>query len=366
MIKNLTLLNFRSHEETDLTFSPRVNVIVGRSDNGKSNIIRALNWIAFNRPLGENVIQYDKEEALAQVILEEEGEQVGITRVKGRKGKNEYILSLEEEDVSFKAFGSSPPKPVLEALNFTDLNIQKQSDQYFLVFDSPGQVASYVRTLTKLDDVDKVVKLLGKKIRSGKGNIELYQSELEEVEQELKKISEIDLKSFEEKLEKVRSLSRKIEQYQAEREGLDKLLQELEDIEKKAILLPENIDDILRESDDVYGYYEKLHAEERSLRSILSDLERIQEIKLPKNIGEILEVDGIVQEYNNVRRRKDILLSLLEKLERSFEEVSEVDVSLKGLKKEERKLTESLSVCPYCGAELTEKSREVLLERTIS
>ena len=54
MLKELQLVNFQSHKNTNLVFDPGFNCIVGPSDNGKSVIIRAINWIRTNRPKGSD------------------------------------------------------------------------------------------------------------------------------------------------------------------------------------------------------------------------------------------------------------------------------------------------------------------------
>jgi exonuclease SbcC len=56
-IKKLSLRNFQSHRETDLEFSPGLNIIVGPSDQGKSAIIRALRWLFYNEPRGTGFIR---------------------------------------------------------------------------------------------------------------------------------------------------------------------------------------------------------------------------------------------------------------------------------------------------------------------
>ena len=54
MIKSLSIKNYQSHKDSYLEFSEGVNCILGGSDNGKTAIIRAINWIMTNRPLGES------------------------------------------------------------------------------------------------------------------------------------------------------------------------------------------------------------------------------------------------------------------------------------------------------------------------
>ena len=149
MIEELKLVNFKSHNNTKLTFSPHVNVIVGPSDNGKSNIIRGIRFVSSNRP-NKKIITFGKKEALLQLTVKDNGVSTGITRTK-TKNHSKYILSTADENIKFTAFGSHPPEAITQIINLDEINIQKQSEQNFLVFDSPGQVATYIRSITRLD-----------------------------------------------------------------------------------------------------------------------------------------------------------------------------------------------------------------------
>ena len=53
MIDKIKIQNYQSHENTELELSPGINVIIGETDRGKTSILRALNWMFSNRPLGE-------------------------------------------------------------------------------------------------------------------------------------------------------------------------------------------------------------------------------------------------------------------------------------------------------------------------
>lgn len=55
MIKQLNIQNFQSHVDTTLEFSDGCNIIVGNSDSGKTAIIRALRWLVFHKPTGDEM-----------------------------------------------------------------------------------------------------------------------------------------------------------------------------------------------------------------------------------------------------------------------------------------------------------------------
>ena len=55
MIKEISIKNFQSHKDSHIELSDGVNIIVGASDSGKSSLIRAIKWLATNRPSGESI-----------------------------------------------------------------------------------------------------------------------------------------------------------------------------------------------------------------------------------------------------------------------------------------------------------------------
>ena len=51
-IKSIEINNFRTHRNTKLEFAKGINALIGLPDSGKTNIIRFINWVLKNRPLG--------------------------------------------------------------------------------------------------------------------------------------------------------------------------------------------------------------------------------------------------------------------------------------------------------------------------
>ena len=52
MIQSIRLQNFQSHKDSYLRFSNGINIISGQSNNGKTSLLRGLNWVITNRPQG--------------------------------------------------------------------------------------------------------------------------------------------------------------------------------------------------------------------------------------------------------------------------------------------------------------------------
>lgn len=67
MIHGIHIINFQSHEKSELVFTPGVNVITGSSDSGKSAILRAIQWLCTNRPLGNSFIQWSSKKCMVEL-----------------------------------------------------------------------------------------------------------------------------------------------------------------------------------------------------------------------------------------------------------------------------------------------------------
>lgn len=146
MIKQLIIHNFQSHADTVLDLDLGVNLITGQSDSGKTAIIRALKWLATNRPLGDGFRSWDSKDATSvSVLLDDE------SLLTHRPSK--YILTKNLEVSEWNAVGTGVPETVQQTLNISDLSWQSQMDPPFLLSDSPGEVA---RTLNEVADLDKI------------------------------------------------------------------------------------------------------------------------------------------------------------------------------------------------------------------
>src|SRR5690554_1179337 len=190
MIKRLVIRNFQSHKDTSLEFVPGVNVIIGQSDSGKTAIVRALRWAVWNRPLGDSFKSHWGGDTSVLVEMDE----CRVERFKG-KGGDHYLLDLkgsENTATEFKAFGVEPPDEISRALGFSELNLQNQHDNAFLISNNPGEVARHFNKVANIDQIDSSLRAVESWIRSINQDIRTQESNISEYQEQVREYEYLD------------------------------------------------------------------------------------------------------------------------------------------------------------------------------
>lgn len=170
MLKRLKIQNFQAHKELTLDFDEGVTTIVGPSDVGKSAIIRALIWVATNRPAGTEFIRDGAK--MATVTLEVDDHVIIRER---SKSINRYTLDGTE----FTAFGTEPPKEVTDVLNLSGVNFQHQHDSPFWFSLPAGEVSRQLNEIVNLSVIDQTLSGIDKARREAMTKVRLLKEEVE-------------------------------------------------------------------------------------------------------------------------------------------------------------------------------------------
>lgn len=186
MLKNITIQNFKTHKKTKLDFVDGINVIYGLGLSGKSNILKALNWIVFNRPSGFRFHSHfaTPEEPTQVSVLLDDKEIISI------KGFKDTVYKINGEN--FRSFGTSLPIPVVKAFDLSQINFANQLDPPFLVTNTPGEIGKIFNQLTKAEQVDKWISSLTTKINEANTVLKIKNKEKDEAEIQLKKLAVVD------------------------------------------------------------------------------------------------------------------------------------------------------------------------------
>lgn len=229
MLSQLEIVYFQSHEHTVYNFHPGMNFIIGDSGNGKTASLRALNLLANNRPL-----QFRYHSDFAKIgrtsvkAVTAEGAEIKIAKT---KKKTKYTLIADGKKEEWPKLNKKVPDRVKDALNISDLNIQWQFDNPFLISTPAGEIARVINEKTKIDEADEWIKTLNKKIKSLKNKQHDEEVEIENNLTELKTLSALPkLNRF---LNRINSIDRKIDKLDNEYIQIDSVIASIEDVENK-------------------------------------------------------------------------------------------------------------------------------------
>jgi predicted ATP-dependent endonuclease of OLD family len=92
-LTKLKIKNFRSIKDIDLKFHKGKNIIVGKNNSGKSNIVKALDIV-----LGENSPSYQKSENITELDFYTSKDVQNDKEVINRENEISILCKLERSD----------------------------------------------------------------------------------------------------------------------------------------------------------------------------------------------------------------------------------------------------------------------------
>lgn len=353
MINNLLIANFQSHKQTKLEFSPGLNVIIGTSDSGKSAILRALKFVYKNRPSGDSIRSFWGGDTIVQVSTDT----ASVTRKKGKI--EEYLLQKDaEEELSFKAFKTSVPDEVINALNFSDINLQSQLDPPFLLNKSSGEVATHFNKIANIDKIDIATTNINSWCKKLTNDIKYSKEQKEKWQEELLKYTnlqkmEIEIDVLEESQKQCTVKSNKINQLSKLISAIQKV-EEVIEKESEILTIESLVNIIIEDIESRKVLKNKISA----ISSMLSDIEYIDiQIKEEKQLIEAEKPLNNLLDLIANKNTLSIAVSSLNKLLLSISSINsllkenEADLALKS-----KVFKENFpEVCPLCDSVINHK-----------
>jgi len=395
MIKSITIKNFQSHKNTELLFSDGVNTIIGSSDQGKSAVLRALLWCAFNRPLGvDSIISHwarDKKNKIADTMYVKLETENGIVTRSRAVDANEYILNDKKEKPKlFSAINKDVPLDIQKFFNLSEVNIQQQHDAPFLLSQSSGDVAKYFNKIVRLDVIDTVLGNAESARRETNKKIKETEKEKKEYEKQLEDF--IWIENAQELSEKITKVDERINSYDDLWQVIDceiqdyliqkKFLSNFPDV-KKANTIIEKIEnlkidyDLLQELESSIEKYKEVNRDRKIFEMIKSGKDLLSEIEVYErdNAGlnadiKLLQKD--IDEYAENKKLADLgfdkkkvsnLIKDIEAIQPDYNlfrvlnsQIQEYEAAIKNGKQAENEITDLKEqlpdICPECGQSL--------------
>ena len=350
-IQKITLKNIQSHRNTVLELNPGVNVIKGRSHSGKSSVIRAIRWTAFNEPKGIDLKSWglDKQKSSTKLDLDIDSK---IERFK--KGiDNGYVLN----DHVFKAIRFGVPSEILEAFPFKTINFQPQSELYFLFLKSPGEVAEILNEIAGISEVDKCAKTVNTLIKETSHEVNSIKARIGRTEGQLKQLKWVDsAKSQIELLDKQIDDNTKLEKQ------IEKLKWDIEEIGINVELI-NDAEEYLKVKPKVISLKEQIQLKKKtetditnlghSIEKIVENQEIVDSAKELKSVkSDVEQIKDLIIESNSFAQESISLSKTIADIQLQIERQESLNKKLGLAKKEQAAIlkTHSEDFCPYCGS----------------
>ncbi|AGB41541.1 hypothetical protein Halha_1603 [Halobacteroides halobius DSM 5150] len=357
MIKAIELENFQSHEDTRLEFSSGFNVITGPSDQGKSAIVRALRWVLYNEPLGDDYIRSGNKSCRVTVELEN-----GFKIVRRRTpSKNGYIIiDTQGEKQVFERIGRDVPQKItklhqmpkieLDTDYETTINLDYQLDGAFLLNQTGSIRAKALGRLLDIHLVDSASRETNKDIRQYQQEEKRLTTEIDECDKELKEFSDLpklsqqiteekkllhEIKETKTKLEQVTLLYQDWKSIKQEQESLRELLAQLDDLKqiKKLLVDSQQQMDQLTNLKEIKGELDKTTQRLKLGKEYLAHFKNLTQVinlvpKIEATAKDLINLKQVEGNYQQATLELKNNIKLLDKLKNTKEVKKELNLAL--------------------------------------
>jgi hypothetical protein len=307
---------------------------VGKSDSGKSAVLRALRWVCLDLPKGNDFINWESD--LAEVTIDVDGHI--LTRSKGKK--NTYKLDNRE----YTAFGSNIPEDISNVLKVSELNFSKQMDSPYLFNLSPGQVAQELNSIINLSLIDDSLFNIASRLREAGTNEKAVRGRIDVLKAKEGALSWIV--EAREKWENIESLSKQkielVDKFSLLTHLVDNISYQINIIKEKSGLC----DDF----DLVIKTYTFLLQKDEEIKNIEKLLNSIKETKKLINktipIVEINKLENFHKKWDEIVTDLKDVGFIIKRIKETKELIWQNQIRLETVKKELQE--QSKGVCPVC------------------
>ncbi len=222
MFQNLVVDNFQTHKSLEIEFDP-ITVITGKSDAGKSSILRALQWVCLNRPAGNSFISHTAKKSTVSLGVDNQS----IKRCRSKGGENYYQLNGQPK---FKAIGFSVPAEIQSLLRVGGENFQEQHALPFWLSLGDRDAAKALNELVDLESIDEVCGRSKKQLSRVKQSVFYLEESLSTTKTDLEKTNWVE--AADEKLALIENRQRRLQKIDARERELSKCLRQIHQSEK--------------------------------------------------------------------------------------------------------------------------------------
>lgn len=337
-INEIFVEGFQSHTNCHFNLGNGLNVITGPSDSGKTAIIRAVRWVAFNEPQGEAFVNESVGHATVAIHLDN-----GITISKHRrKGKTSYRIQTNPGDEGSVFEKSEVPEEVKQLLGITKqtfgdfvtaLNFAFQLEAPFLISETPSSGAKVLGKLAGTEAVDLAVKSVSKDTYAARQERLLAEKEIERLAGNLLEYLDVDDKV--QQLKTTESLMEHVEELHKKKESLKEIAQIYTSRKQKHIAAWE-IEKRLENVPVLIQILEQTEKDQQRLQTLLDLQKRYESLSTAKKtltetlkqFDGLVEVSNLLQDSTKFEERYSLLSILSQNYKKYSQALQEVQLQL--------------------------------------
>ena len=317
-----------------MSLDPRVTTLVGKTDAGKSTVIRALALVCLSRWHKSYVRHGEK-----YVTVRLDADDQVIVREKG-KGRNLYSLDGKK----FAAFANSVPPEIGRLLNVGPDNFQFQLDTHFWFSDTSGQVSKKLNQIVNLDVIDKTLANVASEVRNARAELSVSERRLNGAKEKVRDLKWVpgfvrDFDRVEKLQEETRELRSSVLSFSALVESARKYAAQ----KKKAVIACNDAGRVLASRQQS----EELRRQIDALEGLIGQIRKTAKwLQLP-------EIDS--SELEAVRKEGDVLAEDIRNLEILTDELTKAEGRVCQLDEKIAAAEKSITgrKCPLCGSALS-------------
>ncbi len=349
-IKYLELFHFESYKSCTLEFDPGVNIITGLSGHGKSSIIRGFDWI-FNNSPGEEMLSYVSEGLCTAGIVFENDH--GIARLRGgANNKNEYFLTETEE--TFKALRGKVPEQVSTLVNMNEVNLQAQKDFYFMLMNSPGQVARMFNKVSGLEEMDAAQTTINSMHKEKKKSFDILISRSTDLNERLDNLDWV--KQADADYTKIEILSASVDEIGIKILTIETLIHSIMGIKQeisfcKDVSAIPQINEIFKVEEELINVEEDIHKLQKLVDDCSQLKKDINNIRLPDK-DRLDDITSMRQLNEDIKDEIASLNFIIHHVENFKEEIDQSSIKIDDLQSQYTSFLIENGNCPTCGTKM--------------
>lgn len=337
-INEIFVEGFQSHTNSHFNLGNGLNVITGPSDSGKTAIIRAVRWVAFNEPQGEAFVNESVGHATVVIHLDN-----GIIISKHRrKGKTSYRIQTDPGDAGSVFEKSEVPEEVKQLLGITKqtfgdfvtaLNFAFQLEAPFLISETPSSGAKVLGKLAGTEAVDLAVKSVSKDTYAARQERLLAEKEIERLAGNLLEYLDVDDKV--QQLKTAESLMEHIEELHKKKELL-KEISHMYTSRKQKYIAAWEIEKRLEDVPVLIQILEQTEKDQQRLQTLLDLQKRYESLSTAKKtltetlkqFDGLVEVSNLLQDSTKFEERYSLLSILSQNYKKYSQALQNVQLQL--------------------------------------